>query len=75
MRRTVIVACVLAAALMAAGAASAANYVVMYKASATPADSTRSIQKAGGKVVANYDAIGVVVHRRSTTRFRLRCRR
>jgi lantibiotic leader peptide-processing serine protease len=63
MRRAAVVVAVAALALMAAGTASAANYLVMYKTHAVPANSATWIQKSGGVVVAKYDAIGVVVAR------------
>jgi subtilisin family serine protease len=44
-----------------AGTASAERFVVLYKMQAVPADSARTIEKAGGSVVATYDEIGVVV--------------
>ena len=49
--------------------ASAATYVVLYHQKAVPADSTRTIERAGGTVVANYDQIGVVVARSNSASF------
>ena len=61
MRRAAVLVTVAAAALMAAGTATAANYLVMYKGTSVPANSATWIQKSGGTIVAKYDAIGVVV--------------
>jgi len=63
LRRAVIVMAVAATALMAASAASAANYVIMYKGSSVPASSKSQIERSGGTVVASYNEIGVVVAR------------
>ena len=61
--RAAVVTAVAAVVLSAAGVASAANYVVMYKSQAVPANATSWIEKSGGVVVARYDEIGVVVAR------------
>jgi subtilisin family serine protease len=50
-----------AIALALAGSASAERYVVLYKQHAVPADSARTIQKAGGTLIASYNEIGVAV--------------
>jgi lantibiotic leader peptide-processing serine protease len=42
-------------------AASAKTYVVMYKGNDVPATAAASLAKAGGKLVAGYDEIGVAV--------------
>lgn len=63
LRRVALTVATAAAALIAAGSASAANYVVMYKGSSVPADAKTRIAKSGGTLVASYDAIGVVVAR------------
>ena len=55
---TVLVA-VLAA--LAAGTASAANYIVLYKQEAVAHDAATRVLAAGGTVVATYPEIGVVV--------------
>src|SRR5688572_138793 len=44
-----------------ASAASAATYVVLYKAKAVPADGGAEVRAAGGSVVASYPQIGVIV--------------
>jgi lantibiotic leader peptide-processing serine protease len=49
------------AVLTLAGTAGAARYVVVYDRQAVPGDAAERIAKAGGRVVAEYDAIGVVV--------------
>ena len=63
MRRALILVAVAALGLATAGAASAANYVIMYKGSSVPASSKGQIERSGGTVVASYNEIGVVVAR------------
>ena len=63
LRRVAIVTAAVATALMAAGAAGAANYVIMYKGSSVPASAKGQIERSGGTVVASYNDIGVVVAR------------
>jgi subtilisin family serine protease len=46
------------------------SYLVTYRAQSVPADAASRIAKAGGSVVAAYDAIGVVVARSNNTAFR-----
>ncbi|MDP9490879.1 MAG: S8 family serine peptidase, partial [Actinomycetota bacterium] len=58
-----IVTAAVATALMAAGAAGAANYVIMYNGSSVPASAKGQIERSGGTVVASYNDIGVVVAR------------
>jgi lantibiotic leader peptide-processing serine protease len=59
-----------ALALALAGSASAAKYIVLYHQHAVPASATSDIQKAGGRVVAKYNQIGVVVAESSSQTFR-----
>jgi subtilisin family serine protease len=75
----VFVALTLVALSFAAVGASAARgedtgtaetYVVLYKQQAVPADAARTIQRAGGTLIANYSAIGVVIARSSNASFR-----
>ena len=68
--RLLLLAVVAAAALAFAGTASAEKYVVLYKQEAVPADAVRSVEKAGGTVVAIYDAIGVVIAQSTSPSFR-----
>src|SRR5688572_18121055 len=42
-------------------AATATKYVVMYKGNGVPATAAAGIRKAGGTLVASYDAIGVAI--------------
>jgi subtilisin family serine protease len=53
-----------------AGAASAATYVVLYKAAGVPADGGAKIRAAGGTVVASYAQIGVIIAKSSSPTFR-----
>lgn len=45
----------------AATAGTAQKYIVLFKSDNVPANAAKSIQKAGGTIVASYDQIGVVV--------------
>ena len=60
-RRMVVLLAVAAVALGVTGFASAANYVILYKGSSVPANSTSWVERSGGTVVAKYNEIGVVV--------------
>jgi lantibiotic leader peptide-processing serine protease len=51
----------LGAALTLAGSAGAANYVVLYKQHAVPADAGTSVALAGGALVHSYPEIGVAI--------------
>jgi len=53
-----------------AEAASAATYVVLYKAAGVPADGGAKIRAAGGTVVASYAQIGVIIAESSSPTFR-----
>jgi lantibiotic leader peptide-processing serine protease len=68
-RATVLAAAVIAAAVWT-GAASAANYIVLYKTQATPADTAATMQKAGGTLVYAYNQIGVAIATSSNPAFR-----
>jgi hypothetical protein len=59
--RPLLLAAVVVAALAFAGAANAERYIVLYKQHAVPADATRTVERAGGTIVAAYNDIGVVV--------------
>src|SRR5918999_3322427 len=48
-------------ALILATSAQAARYVVVYDRQAVPADAAERIARADGRLLAEYDAIGVVV--------------
>ena len=67
--RVLLLSTVAVLALAFAGLASAAPYLVVYKQHAVPADAARTVDKAGGWVVAAYDDIGVVVAESSSTSF------
>jgi subtilisin family serine protease len=68
--RWLLLAAVALTALAFAGAASAERYVVLYKQSSVPADATRTVERAGGTIVAAYDEIGVVIAQSSSPSFR-----
>jgi lantibiotic leader peptide-processing serine protease len=59
-----------ALALALAGAASAERYVVLYKQHSVPADAVRTVEKAGGSVIAAYNDIGVVIAWSTSSTFR-----
>jgi lantibiotic leader peptide-processing serine protease len=75
--RTAFVGVVLSAAIgMAAGSSagaesadSEATYVVLYRQGASSRAAGAAVQAAGGTLVANYDAIGVVVARSADASF------
>ncbi|HYY46421.1 MAG TPA: S8 family serine peptidase [Candidatus Angelobacter sp.] len=46
------------------------NYIVLYSASAVPADAAASIAKAGGTLVYSYNQIGVAIARSDSATFR-----
>ena len=48
-------------ALALASSADAARYVIVYQRQTVPADAAERIERAGGRLVAEYDAIGVAV--------------
>jgi subtilisin family serine protease len=73
MRKLLFAAVALTAAavtLAFAGAASAERYVVLYKGAATPADAMKSIERAGGSMIADYQEIGVVIAQSTNASFR-----
>ena len=57
------------AAASLAGTAQAATYIVLYEQQAVPADAATTIGSAGGKVVASYPQIGVVIARSTSSGF------
>ena len=63
--------CGLAALVVAvvAPSALAANYVVLYKQQAVPADASSAVQKAGGTVVQTWPQIGVAIARSDSASF------
>jgi subtilisin family serine protease len=48
-------------ALVLATSAQAARYVIVYQRQAVPADAAERIERAGGRLLAEYNAIGVAV--------------
>jgi lantibiotic leader peptide-processing serine protease len=69
-RRMLLVAAVAVQSLALAAPASAEKYIVLYKSSSVPVDASRTIHDAGGRVVASYDEIGVVVADSDVASFR-----
>ena len=57
-------------ATVAARAGTMQNYIVLYSASAVPADAAASLAKAGGTLVYKYPQIGVAIVRSDSTAFR-----
>jgi lantibiotic leader peptide-processing serine protease len=69
-RRMALLGAAAVLSLAFAAPASAEKYIVLYKGTAVPADAASKIQKAGGRVVAAYDEIGVVVADSDAASFR-----
>src|SRR5438094_4530833 len=57
-------------ATVGAHAGTMENYIVLYGASAVPADASASIAKAGGSLVYSYPQIGVVIAKSDSATFR-----
>src|SRR6266581_1674933 len=57
-------------ATVGAHAGTMQNYIVLYSASAVPADASASMAKAGGSLVYSYPQIGVVIAKSDSTTFR-----
>jgi lantibiotic leader peptide-processing serine protease len=58
-----------AASFTRASTGASQNYIVLYKKNATPANASSMVSQAGGALVANYDAIGVVIASSSNSNF------
>ena len=59
--RIVAVVAVIVGTMVAAGQAAAATYVLTYKGQSTAADLRVKVEMAGGRLVADYDEIGVAI--------------
>jgi subtilisin family serine protease len=70
MRMAIVRRLALVLASMAASAAVASNYVVLYKQQSLPADVQSTIARAGGSVVYQYPQIGVVIAKSDSASFR-----
>jgi subtilisin family serine protease len=70
LRRALLFTVAGALTLAFAGAASAATYIVLYKAQGVPADGGATVRAAGGTVVASYAQIGVVIAKSDSAGFR-----
>src|SRR2546428_13024295 len=57
-------------ATVSAHAGTMQNYIVLYGASAVPADASASMAKAGGSLVYSYPQIGVVIAKSDSATFR-----
>jgi lantibiotic leader peptide-processing serine protease len=68
--RGLLVACAAVFALAFAGTAGAAKYIVVYKQQAVPSGAQTSVASAGGRVVAVYPQIGVVIASSDSASFR-----
>jgi lantibiotic leader peptide-processing serine protease len=55
---------------IAAHAGTMQNYLVLYSASAVPADASASLAKAGGSLVYSYPQIGVAIAKSDSSTFR-----
>jgi lantibiotic leader peptide-processing serine protease len=58
-----------AASAAAAGSGTESTYVVLYRAGASSSDAAADVRAAGGTLVANYQQIGVVIARSSSSTF------
>src|SRR5215208_7738155 len=70
MRRLVMCGLIAAVAAVAAPAAFASNYIVLYKQAAVGSDAASVVQKAGGTLVYSYPQIGVVIASSTNPSFR-----
>src|SRR5438477_7494617 len=70
MQTRIVGALVLVVSSLAAPAAFASNYVVLYKQQALPANVDATITRAGGSVVYQYPQIGVVIAKSDNASFR-----
>ena len=59
--RTSVLAATVVIAAVVASSAFAQNYVVLYKGQSVPADASKAITAAGGKLVYSYGQIGVAI--------------
>src|SRR5438874_3558491 len=64
------IACLAAMTTPLVRAGSAQTYIVLYKTQSVSMDAANAIAKAGGVVVASYNAIGVVIARSDNDAFR-----
>src|SRR5438105_1662248 len=64
------IACLAATTTPLVRAVSAQTYIVLYKTQSVSMDAANAIAKAGGVVVASYNAIGVVIARSDNDAFR-----
>ena len=69
-RRAVLFVAAAALTLAFAGTASAATYVVLYKAQGVPTNGGATVRAAGGTVVASYAQIGVIIAKSDNAGFR-----
>src|SRR5881227_2745075 len=60
-RRGLVLGAIAAASLAFASSASAASFIVLYKANGVPASAKGDVEKAGGTFIYGYDAIGVAI--------------
>jgi subtilisin family serine protease len=70
LRRALLLLTAVVLTLAFAGAASAANYIILYQARAVPANGGDTIRAAGGTVLASYPQIGVIVASSDSATFR-----
>ena len=67
--RVMVVVAVIVGTMVAAGQAAATTYVLTYKQQATAADLQVKVEMAGGRLVADYGAIGVAIARSDSSTF------
>ena len=69
-RRVLLLGAAVVLSLAFAAPASAEKYVVLYKQHAVPAAAARTVERAGGTLIAAYNEIGVVISESSAPSFR-----
>src|SRR3954471_211324 len=67
--RGLLVAAVAVLSLAFASTASADSFIVLYKGNAVPVSAKTDVEKAGGRFVYGYDAIGVAIARSNSASF------
>src|SRR4051794_25953920 len=67
--RGLLVAAVAVLSLAFASTASADSFIVLYKGNAVPVSAKTDVEKAGGRFVYGYDAIGVAIARSNRASF------
>src|SRR5205823_1168425 len=70
MRKAIVCGGLTVLTALAAPAAFASNYIVLYKQQAVPADAAATVARAGGSLVYAYPQIGVLIAKSESASFR-----